>query len=138
VAIVPGVKWLTIELAAGVHAAVVALEQRQSYAGLLEGVPTREINARALDTLRASGVHVVRAVEKPLPMRRRFPLGEPSALPHVRCVATLHRVEDGEPTFARDGRFCWFQDEWALPIDEKALADFRAVDWFAHSTRYEL
>ena len=120
-----------IEFAGGVRAGIVGLRQRETYEGLIEGLPTREMNARKLERLREDhpGVHIVHAVQVPIerPGLPPYPFGTPVSLPHVQCVARLYAVEDG--IYFRHGVFAWFQEQWAMPIMPVVVDAFLRLNW---------
>ncbi len=116
------------------------LTQTLTYAGLLEGMPSRQMNEDYLAGLRARpparfferACYLVRP-----PVRRvlrRFNV-EVGWLPRVTCQALF--VSDAA---ARDLdasvsslRIIWLQDSFALPIAELALEHIKAIDWAARA-----
>lgn len=129
-----------IEFLHQVSVDVIGLAQSESYEGLLAGLPTKEMNARRIEQLRAEnpGVHLLPPVETPIEWTRPrpYPFGTPASLPLVLCVSRLRTVEDG--IYERTATFAWFQDTWAFPIETSALTVFRTLDWSEHTTRQEL
>src|SRR5262245_13604892 len=120
----------------GYRISLHALRQRAIYAGLLEGLPTREGNRgiveRAVAAERDKGKAVLLVPPRETPIRRGtpYPFGEPAALPAILCVADFHSVEPAhEGTF--DLTVVWFQDDYALPIDPDVSAHIRGLDWTA-------
>lgn len=129
-----------IEFASGGRVRLVELNQSRTYGGLLEGLPTRDSNARHLEALsqKYPGLSIVQAVETPIEWSddRPYPFGEPARLPAIECVARLQSVEDG--IYFRTGVFAWFQSSWALPIDGTVLELFRSLAWSEVTTRQPL
>ncbi len=129
-----------IQLVSGRTIYLRSLRQWQIYAGLLNGLPTVEMNSRLIESLVSEegkrwGVepHVLPPVVRPIEYRsgEKYPFGEPAALPEVGCVAYFTSLEP-----ARDrGQdysamlIIWFQDEYALPIDPGVLNGIQALDW---------
>ncbi|MEM1031039.1 MAG: hypothetical protein AAGN82_11860 [Myxococcota bacterium] len=116
---------------------VVSLRQSLVYEGLLEGLPTREMNERRLDQLQHDNPRatLVRPEERPLEYSGRYPFGTPSALPDVQCEA---RLKYSQGLHAYEAELLWFQENWAPPLDEALVAYLANASWFALSTRYEI
>jgi hypothetical protein len=121
------------------------LRQWQFYEGLLEGLPTVEMNRRRLEyflgqqcgKIYGADPLLIRPTEKPIESWRDepYPFGEPAAFPSILCMA---RFDSLQP--ARDPRkdfsglvVVWFQEEFAFPIDPEALEQLRAIDWERHA-----
>lgn len=119
------------------HVHVVSLRQSLVYEGLLEGLPTREMNQRRLNQLQQDKPQalLVRPEERPLEYSGRYPFGTPSALPDVQCEA---RLKYSEGLYGYEAELLWFQENWAPPLDEALLAYIAKVSWFALSTKYEI
>jgi hypothetical protein len=125
-----------------------ALDQRMTYAGLLEGTPTHETNDRSIEyALREAERYCVDGTKPHLipPPRRdylrtpgdmqtiaaRAPHHVPEWLPVVRCIGSF---EDVKTARDRDKDLSalvvvWFQDEYAPPIQEPALGQILNLDW---------
>lgn len=129
----------TIDLASGRQIALARLEQRYTYEGLLEGVPTRETNARMRALLESQGYRVVNAVEQPIETSRRYSHGTPSRLPSILCTAVFRSGGLTNPyLWQSECKVAWFQANWAMPIDPVALEALKALNWRAHATEWEL
>jgi hypothetical protein len=130
---------VNVEFASGVRVRLVELHQTETYEGLLEGLPTTEMNAETIKALREErpGVYVIPPIETPIEWneKRPYPFGRPASLPGIRCLVRL-RSWDGD--FFREGAFAWFQGTWGLPIDDAALEAFRRLHWAAHSAKHEV
>lgn len=116
------------------------IEQESVYAGLLEGLPTREMNQRLLDRLEARlvkehtrrGFLLIEPEQKPIDYDGRYPFGTPAALPSIQVKAWLRSpgsAKDGDPNYGSSLVVVWFQDEFAFPIDEKVHEQLVALDW---------
>ncbi len=126
-----------VNWADGIVTRMTELNQSATYAGMLEGVPTREINER----------FYINPLVNPENMPQRLLLWAPqnevegwpgtfmgsptAALPAVRCLATFDhfRPARDETLFASYIRVAWFQEEWALPIIPEVLAKIKSLKW---------
>lgn len=111
-----------------------ALLQTRTYSGLVEGIPTREMNDRIIESALLAARRW-RHAEKPLllpseetpiilPSGATYAFGTPVSLPQVQCTAYL---------VAMDGRSAltvvWFQNDFALPLASNVEKQMRAIDW---------
>jgi hypothetical protein len=127
-----------LKLTDGRSISLNSLRQWRVYAGLLEGLPTRERNdaeiasivAQARETDRHEPFVVI-PQQQPIAYEGRYPFGTPAALPSICCVArfTSHRP-------ARDTKMdyslltvIWFQDDFAFPLSEGAARAIARLDW---------
>ncbi|MHC5536784.1 hypothetical protein ACYOEI_00755 [Singulisphaera rosea] len=137
-----------ITLQSGRTITLEALDQEMSYAGLLEGTPDAKTNDWYIESsLRVAARRCVPGARPHLipPSRRDYlrepgdmrpivehsPHRTPEWLPMVRCIGVFKDVGT-----ARDPDrdlsvlvIVWFQDEYALPIQEPALDQLLALDW---------
>jgi uncharacterized protein (TIGR02996 family) len=126
-----------IKLDAGRTIGLRALNQRLTYAGLLEGTPIRDTNDRfniEPVIVEARGGVANRRVRLIEPQRRDYlqtpgDMGsikqfgrEPEWLPAVTCIGVF-----GDTYSAL--AVVWFQEEYALPIEKGILTQIRALDW---------
>ncbi|WP_165251336.1 hypothetical protein [Paludisphaera soli] len=124
-----------------------SLNQQRTYAGWMEGVPSRRWND---SIVQASLKEAGRGAEDgaiPLliePARRdylrkpgdmaghRTMRGQaPEWLPEVTCIAVLRDTAPARDP-SRDGStltVVWFQDQYALPIEESILRQIQSIDW---------
>ena len=137
----------TFELSAGRTIRLLALDQYYTYEGLLLGVPTREMNQELIDRLIARYVHPaeygVPLLREPEQQRLDVPEhrhvdGTPATLPSVTCIARFN--SDGQ--LGTDDiwsvlRVIWYQEEFAFPIDDRALRQIAEIDWETHATGWE-
>ena len=136
----------SIDLTTGRSVRIIRLNQWATYMGLVEGLPTAEMNRgivnATLKEARCLGWHANRYLigptEEPIGMEGdRYPFGEPVALPSVICVALLH--SDGpDPTKYSSLMVIWFQSSFAFPIEDAALGQIRKIDWDAKATVYDV
>lgn len=123
------------------------LWQYLTYDGLLEGLPTEEMNEGMLQHLLArykdqpypGAPYLIRPAERRIESSQRgpYPFGNPSALPGVTCIS---RFESRGP--ARDQPLSglvviWFQQEFAFPIDPAVVTQIETIDWQEHAAHYD-
>jgi hypothetical protein len=127
-----------------------ALQQTLTYAGLLEGLPTKEMNARIIEQVLKEAANQIYGVppylvpptEKPIDYKSdgsRYPFGTPAQLPSVLCVA---RLESFKPTgdsscYASGLIVIWFQSDFALPIEDEILHHLSLTDWNSHAGSFD-
>jgi hypothetical protein len=103
-----------------------ALDQFQTYAGLLDGGPTHEMNERLLDELvvrpGVGSPYIVPPKEQPWNVESDSPFGPYMRFPWIQCRGRFS-------TGYADLWVIWFQDGWALPIDPAVRAHLRRVDY---------
>jgi len=130
------------------------LVQYPTYAGVVEGLPSRGANDVRIETalMDAQSLCVEGAKPHLIPPLRRDYFREPGDmatvwseglqpewLPMVTCAA---RFLDAAPVRDRSSdastlTVVWFQDEFAMPIAETALLGLKALDWSALATDFE-
>jgi hypothetical protein len=116
-------------LDSGREISMTRLAQARIYAGVLEGLPTRQGNQQimqaTLDAAHADGraVYLVRPHETPIELDRVYPFGEPARLPGVQCVADFVSREDA--VTASYLTLIWYQDDFAFPVSAARAAVFR-------------
>ncbi len=134
-----------IRLDSGRSVMLDSLRQFRVYGGLIEGVPTREMNQRIIDRLLAEEQArpfadpplLLVPEQRPIEYHRErpYPFGEPAALPPIGCVG---QFSSNSP--ARDMTcdcsgltVIWFQNEFAPPIGHDVWSQFRAMNWEEHA-----
>jgi hypothetical protein len=137
-----------LALRSGRTVTLEALDQRMTYAGLLEGTPDAKSNEWHIKhALREASRHCVLGAKPYLipPSRRdyrrepgdmqgiieRSPHRTPEWLPMVQCIGSFYDVVKARNP-ARDLSVLvvvWFQDGYALPILEPALSHLLTIDW---------
>jgi hypothetical protein len=144
-----------IVLRSGRRLTLQSLDQRMTYAGWLEGVPSREWNDRIIeaplkeagdgteDEARPALIAPARRdyLRKPGDMTGHRAMGGqvPEWLPMVTCVAVLRATAPARDP-SKDGStltVVWFQDEYALPIDESVLQQLQSIDWEQSAADFE-
>ena len=105
----------------GLEVKIERLDQGLVYSGMLEGVPTVELNKRIVEAMRervfaqdSAEPFVVEPEMRTISLNRPYPFGEPASIPPVGCSARLRTMIDGTKVELLTA--IWFQDEYALPI----------------------
>jgi hypothetical protein len=126
-----------------------SLQQSQIYAGLLEGLPTRQMNRRIIDNALAEErkktwagePYLVPPPEVPIEYPHgKYPFGEPASLPPVLCVAYFVSLAAAmnENCDASCPNLIWFQGDFAFPIDPAVLNHIRSLDWERFAMDFEM
>jgi len=128
-----------IEFAGGTRASLRSLYQSLTYEGLLDGVPTVEMTKRQLAEVgsRYRGAdrgHDALVLEPPLKLLDDAVPSLPSSrcqLPRLFCTARFSRWPTANEVWRDESHLTlvWWQQRWALPIDEEVLAQLREVRW---------
>lgn len=130
------------------------LRQYRTYGGLLEGLPTVDMNARKMRQLVVSNraqyprdaavrePFLIPPVEKPIDYRqdRPYPFGMPSALPAITCIGHFasHEPARGETDYDSSSlMILWYQETFALPIAPDIVAQIAAIDWEQYAVNEE-
>ncbi len=140
--------WISVELITGRKINLQNLEQHRTYSGMLEGLPSPELNDRIIECLVSSHtryeeaplvIHAPRGLEhlhedeKPAFERSRL---NPEILPCITCIGSFESNEptargavEDEDACASRVKLIWFQDEWAMPIAPEIIEKIKAFDW---------
>jgi uncharacterized protein (TIGR02996 family) len=134
-----------IRLRSGRDVYLRELQQSGVYDGLLEGLPTTEMNQRIINRLVAAererlfghDPYLIRPGETPIDYARDepYPFGQPASLPSVACVGRFSSFQPARDP-SRDYSVLvviWFQEEFALPIDPEVWEKLLAIDWQQHA-----
>ena len=119
------------------QASIRSIKQRLTYDGLLEGLPTKEMNARILVGIKEDAkkfcqlneVYLIDPEQKSIEYNGRYPFGEPAQLPNVICIVELRCnsvFKDKTKDYSALG-LIWFQDNFIFPIDAAILERIKAV-----------
>jgi hypothetical protein len=128
------------KLSSGRTVSLWSLEQWAVYAGLLEGLPTRQTNdaeiKHAIDEATRRDGHapfLIVPTQVPIPYQGRYPFGEPAKLPPVGCVARFHSFEPARDLSkdCSDLTVIWFQDDFAFPLAPDSERAILTMDWDA-------
>lgn len=118
--------------------ALEELRQFQTYGGLLEGRPTKALNReRIKDILLRKensrfGVHPI--LVPPKEIVTHYPGDSGNPFPRLPAVVCVGLFDSSEPSNNGEGGWSgqvaiWFQDTFALPIDESVLQYFHHQSW---------
>lgn len=135
------VKEFELELVDGTKIQLSKFEQRYTYEGLIEGLPSREMNDRTLARIRknppdgSTAVYLIEPVQTPIVIDHPYPFGTPASLPPIQVTAWF------ESRWVRDPQedysllvIVWFQDEFGYPFAPEILEGLRGVPWREFST----
>lgn len=128
-----------ITLRSGREIELHELKQSRTYAGVLEGVPTKQFNKRLLNDLRkayeknarSTPVVLLTPRETQIDVGGPHPDGKPHKLPFVTCVARFRSepFADLEPLGFSELIVIWLQNEFAMPIEPAALDQIVSIEW---------
>jgi len=121
------------------HISIKSLHQWQTYAGLLEGLPTDRMNENILKRVSESAkkythidtLHIIEPTQMPIAYEGKYPFGTPMQLPGYVCVAELSKFGAARDK-NRDGSMLalvWFQEEYAFPIKAEILKKMEQLNW---------
>lgn len=136
-----------LRLRSGREIALQELNQKLTYEGLVEGLPTAERNKVYLERLLDTGAKLGTTLplllpprETPIEVERPYPFGTPSALPKVTCIARF-----ASRTPARNKTLdyselvvIWLQEEFAFPIDPVIKEQLCDLEWDRLATDLEI
>jgi len=122
------------------------LSQRRTYAGLLAGIPDKDMNLRRIGELldeaqslavAGCGVFLIETVPKVRELQRRGEKVVEERLPAISCAA---RFDSGELAPSGDPYsslvVAWFQQEFGLPTDPGILGQIADIDWERHAAEW--
>lgn len=133
-----------IQFKGGLHPIIHGLYQRETYYGLLEGVPDTEINARIIQSYLAEAkrkfslenIHLIQPEQfilRPDSPAYMDANGQPvykASLPKIVCMIELSSdpVHDQSKEWSRLG-LVWFQNHFAFPIAEEVQHQIELLNW---------
>lgn len=115
-----------------------SIEQWGTYSGLLEGIPTREMNhriiKRTMDAAREKyhfEPYLISPVEALIDGFPGYRFGTPAEIPSITCVATFecYSIARDESMDASILPVVWFQSDFAFPIADNILVSLRLLKW---------
>ena len=125
---------------------LVAIDQWGTYSGLLEGVPTKEMNERhiryTMDAARERRhfePYLIQPIETPIELGRKYPFGTPASIPEITCIGQFNCLDTARDN-SMDGStlpIVWFQSDFAFPIDEAVQEHIRSLDWEKHAFDFQ-
>ena len=123
-----------------------SIDQWGTYSGLLEGIPTKEMNARTIErTLRTAEQrhhfkpHLIDPTETPIQIDRDYPFGTPASIPTITCVASFDCF-DAIRDESKDGStlpIVWFQSDFAFPIESDIVESIIRLPWDDLATNFD-
>lgn len=136
-----------VKLASDQRVSLKIINQSQTYAGLIEGVPFKDMNDSIVEeALKAAEWNCMNGAKPFLlaPTRRNY-LREPGDMDHmptvigpaewiplVRCIGVFSNSSNKHPgTHESYLTIVWFQDEYAMPIDARILERIAFINWNA-------
>jgi len=111
---------------------LLSLNQRVVYEGLMEGVPTREMNREIIEDMLTEhpGAHLVEPAETPIELKRPYPFGTPASLPLLACAARFRGPGRTDAVLYQTHlTVLWFQDTWAFPVAADVVAAIQRLSW---------
>lgn len=115
-----------------------SIEQWGTYSGLLEGIPTQEMNhriiKRTMDAAREKyhfKPYLIPPVEALIDGFPGYRFGTPAEIPSITCVATFecYSIARDESMDASILPVVWFQSDFAFPIADNILVSLRLLKW---------
>ncbi len=124
---------------------LVAIDQWGTYSGLLEGIPTKEMNERyirrTLENVRDRWhfePYLIQPIETPIELGREYPFGTPASIPDITCVGRFDCFDIARDK-SMDGstlRIVWFQSDFAFPIDSAIQEHIYSLDWEKYASDF--
>lgn len=117
---------------------LTAIEQWGTYSGLLEGVPTMEMNQRLIRRAMEGArerfhfePYLIPPVEVPIELGRSYPFGTPASIPEITCVSCFDCFDTIRDKSMHGSLLpiVWFQADFAFPIEDAIEEQIRALDW---------
>lgn len=134
------------QLGSGRMIRLVAIDQWGTYTGLLEGIPTKEMNERhirrTMDTARERwhfDPYLIQPIETPIELDRDYTFGTPASIPAVTCVGQFDCFDTARDN-SMDGStlpIVWFQDDFAFPVDDVIQQHIQSLDWEQHASDFQ-
>lgn len=126
-----------IVFADGVDAQLIALEQKRTYAGWLEGVPNTVMNIHLIGKA-SEGLDVVRPPQvRPLEEEVPASWGKAEVLPGVQVTATFSSHQTRRPDGLQSAlSMVWWQDAFIENLHGELNAVTRTVPWWDHAQEW--
>jgi uncharacterized protein (TIGR02996 family) len=144
----PQMKLHEITLRSGRWLLLRELRQWNFYEGLLEGLPTQELNQRLIEniiTAEREGRHAEPyLIQPPERLIENYSQSlyrdrRPAGIPGIACVARFTSLQPAKDKnrHASELVVIWFQDDFAFPIDPAVREHIRAIDWEKHAADFD-
>lgn len=136
-----------IRLHDGRTIALTSLLQSRTYEGLIEGLPTVEMNQRIIDSV----IHqaktqwhdvplLIEPVGEPIKTSRPYPFGHTVSIPSIQCISrwTSSFESQGDLDGFSSLTVVFFQDSFAMPIAPEIISRIVECDWDRLATFHEI
>lgn len=125
---------------------IQGLYQWPTYSGMLEGIPSEEMNKRIIDGVIEVAKELthwdqVYLIDPKIVIRENHEshsLEEFVKLPRIACVAKLLGPEIDKQCMFSSLTLVWFQDEYAMPVDKDIAKQVEELDWFGLAIDFDL
>ncbi len=133
----------SLTLNSGRTITMLALEQRLTYAHILEGIPygsnytsiVARHSAWAKQSYQTCNVVAVKPTLRPVPIQEKGVPGDPLHIGNVCCTGYFESqplIDD--PWMISKLVIVWFQNGLAMPIELQAVQGIKAIDWDNNAT----
>lgn len=123
---------------------MIALNQFQTYEGLIEGVPTTKLNKSIINSSIKKANEfwkdkpcLIEPKEELLDIGQDYPFGTPTTIPRIQCAARFRCLTPVQQYDYSELTILWFQDEFALPIDSSVRDEIVNLRWANNAIDYE-
>jgi len=140
---------MKIELNSGREIFLDSIYQYHTYGGLLAGYPNKEMNDRhikndmesALEQMNAEVIYLVppSLLEMEIDERARRHHKDAIRIPYITCYGQFESsvITGDDRNDASWLTIIWYQDDFALPIEESVLEHIKTIDWDKVAEGYE-
>ena len=135
-----------ISLDSGRSIALEEIHQHLTYAGLLEGLPTKNINQSIISEMNTIAQNKIWVSTKPYivkPNQSPVELSEerqlyyqnksseftPLALPKIACIGQFISAPVNDNFMFSSLTIVWFQEKWMGSIDKITLKEIESINW---------
>ena len=139
---------MKIELNSGREIFLHEIYQYQTYMGLLCGVPTKRMNQRRMKSsleeaenkMKPDKIYLVPPPILEVNVSKNIAENYPEAerIPYITCFAEFGssglKEDDGYASWLT---IVWYQDEFALPIDDAVIEHIKTIDWEHEAEGYD-
>jgi hypothetical protein len=90
------------------------------------------------ETLWSCGAYLIEPKETPIKLALKYTLGTPASIPGIMCLARF-QCEFAARDLLKDYSalaVVWFQNQFALPIEEAVLALIQEITWGTVASDY--
>jgi len=136
-------KRMALRLKSGRKIHLDEIVQWHTYAGLLEGIPRKEMNDRIIADVMQNArkkidlsvpIHLIDPPREIIIIPRNKPAlrnREYERMPAIACAAAFESFEPArdKECFSSCLIFVWFQNNWALPISPRIATQIRKTNW---------